>query len=146
MPFAASRGARIHYTLHGPKHGIPVVLIQGIGLSSRFWFDIPALLAEEPERPRRVVAIDNRGTGRSDKPRSPWTMSTMADDIAAVLDDAGIDAAYVVGISMGGMVAQQVALRHPKRVLGLVLIATTSGFLMGALPEAKALARLVSLP
>lgn len=146
MPFATSKNARIHYTVHGAKAGTPVVLLQGLGLSSRFWFDVPKMLAEDEGTPRRVIAIDNRGTGRSDKPRRPWTMATMADDVVAVLDDAGVDAAYIVGISMGGMIAQHVALRHPKRVRGLVLLATTAGFLMGALPEAKALALLVSLP
>lgn len=146
MPFATSRGARIHYTVHGERGGTPVVLIQGLGLSSRFWFDIPEMLAEDARAPRRVLAIDNRGTGRSDKPKRPWTMGTMADDVVAVLDDAGLDAAFIVGISMGGMIAQHVALRHPKRVRGLVLLATTAGFLMGALPDARALARLVSLP
>lgn len=145
MPFASSRGARIHYTVHGSS-GTPVVLLQGLGLSSRFWFDIPAMLSDDPACPRRVIAVDNRGTGRSDKPRRPWTMAAMADDVVAVLDDAGVDAAFIVGISMGGMIAQHVALRHPRRVRGLVLLATTAGFLMGALPDARALARLVSLP
>jgi 3-oxoadipate enol-lactonase len=146
MPFAPSRSARIHYTVHGDPKGTPVVLLHGLGLSSRFWFDIPATLADDPQQPRRVLAIDNRGTGKSDKSRGPWTMATMADDVVAVLDDAGIDSAFIVGISMGGMIAQQVALRHPKRVRGLVLLATTAGFLMGGLPEAAALARFVSLP
>lgn len=145
MPFAHSRGARIHYTVHG-EAGPAVVLLQGLGLSSRFWFDIPEMLASDPQTPRRVIAIDNRGTGRSEKPWRPWTMATMADDVDAVLRDAGVDAAFIVGISMGGMVAQHVALRHPRRVRGLVLLATTAGFLMGALPEAKALGRLLTLP
>ncbi len=110
-----------------------------------FWFDIPEMLAADPQRPRRVLAIDNRGTGKSDKPRGVWTMGTMADDVVAVLDHAGVETAFVVGISMGGMIAQHVALRHPSRVRGLVLLATTAGFLMGALPEAAALGRLLSL-
>ena len=115
MPIAPSRGARIHYTEHGTRgRGPAVVLIQGLGLSSRFWFDVPELLAHDPHGPRYVLAIDNRGTGRSDKPRRLWTMGTMADDVVAVLDHAGVESAFVVGISMGGMIAQHVALRHPS--------------------------------
>ena len=123
-----------------------MVLIQGLGLSSRFWFDVPELLANDPHKARHVIAVDNRGTGHSDKPRRLWTMGTMADDVVAVLDHAGVDGAFIVGISMGGMIAQHVALRHPSRVRGLVLLATTAGFLLGALPEAAALTRLLSLP
>jgi 3-oxoadipate enol-lactonase len=150
MPIALSRGAHIHYSVHGAasarSHGPAVILVQGLGLSSRFWFDVPDILASDPARPRYVLALDNRGTGKSDKPGGVWTMGTMADDVVAVLDHAGVDAAFVVGISMGGMIAQHVALRHPSRVRGLVLIATTSGFLLGALPEMQALARLLSIP
>jgi 3-oxoadipate enol-lactonase len=147
MPIAISRGAQLHYTTHGERGAGPaVVLIQGLGLSSRFWFDIPDLLADDPETPRFVIAVDNRGTGKSDKPRRLWTMATMADDVIAVLDHAGVDAAFIVGISMGGMIAQHLALRHPQRVRGLVLFATTSGFLMGKLPPMVALRRLLTLP
>ena len=145
MPFISRPGARIHYETFGST-GSAVVLLQGLGLSSRFWFDIPRQLAEDPARPRRVIAIDNRGTGKSDRPRPPWTMSTMADDVAAVLDHAGVERAIVVGVSMGGMITQHVALRHPHRVRGLVLLATTAGFLAGALPEAMALYYLLTLP
>jgi len=146
MPFVSRPGARIHYETFGSPGGPAVVLLQGLGLSSRFWFDIPRQLAEDPAKPRHVIAIDNRGTGKSDRPRPPWTMSTMADDVAAVLDDAGVEHAIVAGVSMGGMIAQHVALRHPHRVRGLVLLATTAGFLAGALPEAMALYYLLTLP
>ncbi len=140
MPFAQSRGARIHYVDSG-RDGPAVVLLQGLALSSRFWFDVPESLA-----PRRVLAVDNRGTGKSDRPRGVWTMRAMADDVAAVLDHAGVEDAVIAGISMGGMIAQHVALRHPSRVRGLVLFATTPGFLFGAMPETAAMLRLLSIP
>jgi 3-oxoadipate enol-lactonase len=146
MPFAVGpRGARIHYRVRGDS-GENVVLVQGLGLSSRFWFEQPELLVGDPERPRRVLVLDNRGTGRSDKPRPPYRMAEMADDVIAVMDAAGMRRAVVVGISMGGMIAQHVALRHPKRVDGLVLLATTPGLPHGRLPGIRALATLLSFP
>jgi 3-oxoadipate enol-lactonase len=146
MPFAVgARGARVHYRVVG-DHGDNVVLIQGLGLSSRFWFEQPELLADDPRRPRRVLVIDNRGAGRSDKPRPPYRMSQMADDVIAAMDAANMRRASIVGISMGGMIAQHVALRHPNRVDGLVLLATTPGLPHGRLPGLRALATLISLP
>ncbi len=122
------------------------VLIQGLGLSSRFWFDVPERLAAGPD-PWHVLTPDHRGVGRSDRPaRALLHAGTMADDIAVVLDDAGIDRAYVVGILLGGMVAQHVALRHPSRVAGLVLLATTAGFPHVRLPNLRALASFLTLP
>ncbi|MGD0676922.1 MAG: alpha/beta hydrolase [Polyangiaceae bacterium] len=145
MPHATARdGARIHYEIHG-ECGPTVVLIQGLGLSSRFWFDLPDRLATGPEA-WRVVTFDNRGVGRSDRPRGFYGMPAMADDVAAVLDAAGARLAYVVGISLGGMIAQHVALRHPDRVAGLVLLATTPGLPHARLPYARALATLLTLP
>jgi len=146
MPYAVgARGARIHYRVVGDGGG-NVVLLQGLGLSSRFWFEQPELLAHDPTHPRRVLVLDNRGTGRSDKPRPPYRMATMADDVIAAMDAANMRRAVVVGISMGGMIAQHVALRHPKRVDGLVLLATTPGLPHGRLPGLRALATLISLP
>lgn len=146
MPFITRAGVRLHYMTRGEELHPAIVLIQGLGLSSRFWFDVPDLLANDPDRPRRVLAVDNRGTGGSERPRTPWTMGAMADDVAAMLDDARVERAIVVGISMGGMIAQHVALRHPTRVSGLVLLATTAGFIAGQLPEAVALYRLITVP
>jgi 3-oxoadipate enol-lactonase len=146
MPFAVgSRGVRIHYRVLGDG-GDNVVLVQGLGLSSRFWFEQPELLVGDPERPRRVLVLDNRGTGKSDKPRPPYRMGEMADDVIAAMDAAGMRRAVVVGISMGGMIAQHVALRHPNRVDGLVLLATTPGLPHGRLPGVRALATLLALP
>jgi pimeloyl-ACP methyl ester carboxylesterase len=149
MPFVRTPGTHIHYEIRremgGGESGDAVVLLQGLGLSSRYWFDVPERL-----RPRCVVLIDNRGTGRSGRPPRfgwpPWTVPAMADDVAAVLDDAKIARALVVGISMGGMIAQHVALRHPDRVSGLVLLATSPGAGLGTLPGPTAVARLLTLP
>jgi 3-oxoadipate enol-lactonase len=146
MPFAVgARGARVHYRVVGER-GDWVVLLQGLGLSSRFWFEQPELLAEDPTHPRRVLVIDNRGAGKSDRPRPPYRMRQMADDVIAAMDAANVRRAVIVGISMGGMIAQHVALRHPNRVDGLVLLATTPGLPHGRLPALSALATLVSLP
>jgi 3-oxoadipate enol-lactonase len=155
MPFATGPGkAQIFYEVHEKAARVSghagadvptVVLVQGLGLSSRFWFKVPGRLAEGPDG-WRVIVLDNRGVGRSDRPRGPYRMATLADDVAAVLDDARIDRAHVVGISLGGMIAQHVALRHPSRVSGLVLLATTAGMPYARLPRARAIATLVGLP
>ncbi len=146
MPYATGHGgAKVHYETIGDR-GPWVVLVQGLGLSSRFWFDTPRRLADDVDGPRRVLTLDNRGTGRSDRPRGPYRMAHMADDVAAVIREAGIGPAIVVGISMGGMIAQEVALRHPRAVSGLVLLATWAGLPHVQLPRPRALATLVSLP
>ena len=146
MPYAVgARGARVHYRIVGDR-GENVVLVQGLGLSSRFWFEQPELLADDPDHPRRVLVIDNRGSGKSDRPRPPYRMGQMADDVIAAMDAANMRRAVIVGISMGGMIAQHVALRHPNRVDGLVLLATTPGLPHGRLPGLRALATLVSMP
>jgi pimeloyl-ACP methyl ester carboxylesterase len=147
MPYAkGSGGARIHYDVRGSSHQT-VVLLHGLGLSSRFWFDQPERLGSSPD-PWRVITIDNRGVGRSDKPLAPqsYTMRAMADDVAAVLDHARVERAYVAGLSLGGMIAQHVALRHAPRVEGLVLLGTSAGFPHMHLPRAKALASFLALP
>ena len=149
MPFATGAGgARIHYETRGEtgRTGVPTaVLIQGLGLSSRFWFDIPDRLASGRD-PWHVLTPDHRGVGRSGRPFGTYLMGRMADDVAAVLDHAGVERAYVVGISLGGMVAQHVAIRHPSRVAGLVLLATTAGFPHVRLPSPLTLARFLALP
>jgi 3-oxoadipate enol-lactonase len=121
MPYAlAADGARIHYEVTGRSGGQPVLLIQGLGADKHGW-DLQRL-ALSPFY--RVVAFDNRGVGRSDKPFGAYTLQQMADDAIAVLDAAGVDAAHVVGASMGGAISQIVAVEHPHRLRSLTLACT----------------------
>jgi 3-oxoadipate enol-lactonase len=100
-----------------------VLLVMGLGMNATGWWRSVPVLAER----FRVLAFDNRGMGRSSLPASGYAMADLADDAVAVLDAAGEDAAHVYGISLGGMIAQHIALRHPERVRSLVLAATTPG-------------------
>jgi 3-oxoadipate enol-lactonase len=92
----------------------------GLGMNATGWWRTVPVLAEAG---LRVIAFDNRGVGRSERAPGPYTTAEMADDAVSVLDAAGIGAAHVYGISLGGMIAQEVALRHPDRVGALVLAA-----------------------
>ncbi len=122
MPFVEREGARIYWNALG--RGDPVVAIMGLGCSSAMWFRVAPRLA----RHHRVILLDNRGVGQTVTPRAlVHRVSTMADDVAAVLDAAQTPRAHVVGFSMGGMIAQQLAVDHPGRVHSLLLIGTHCG-------------------
>ena len=103
--------------------GEPVLLVMGLGMPATGWWRTAPVLAER----FRVLAFDNRGCGRSGRPRGPYTLAQLADDALAVLDAAGEASAHVYGVSLGGMIAQELALRAPARVRSLVLGATTAG-------------------
>jgi pimeloyl-ACP methyl ester carboxylesterase len=118
MPHAISNGARIHYTVEGD--GPPVLLIPGLGMSAATWAAVGGKLA----RSRRAIYADPRGSGESDTPDEPYTGPLVAADMAAVLDDAGVEQADVVGMSMGGMIAQHLAIEQPERVRTLTLVST----------------------
>ena len=103
--------------------GAPLLLIQGLGYGRWSWAPIVPALAER----YRVLWFDNRGIGDSDKPDGPYTAKLMAGDALQVLDEAGVERAHVVGASLGGMIAQEVAAGTPERVDKLVLCCTTPG-------------------
>ncbi|MGH7864810.1 MAG: alpha/beta fold hydrolase [Candidatus Binataceae bacterium] len=112
----------IRYEIRGA--GEPVALIMGFSASMRGWGE-PFLAAMENRF--KLVLIDNRGTGESDKPDRPWTLADMASDVAAVLDHARIARAHIYGISMGGMIAQEFVLSHASKTRALVLGCTNCG-------------------
>jgi len=132
--FADANGARLYYEVYG--EGEPLLLIMGLGANHLSWTaQIPVYAREF-----KVIVFDNRGTGQSDFPAgADYTIPLLADDAAALLDFLGIDAAHVYGVSMGGMIAQEMALRHPERVRSLILGATSPGGPHAAAPNAQAL-------
>jgi pimeloyl-ACP methyl ester carboxylesterase len=117
-----SNGQKLYYEVHG--EGAPLVLIMGIGYDATLWglHQVPAFSQEF-----QVIGFDNRDVGRSSKANGPYTIADMADDVAGLLDGLEVDRAHVLGISMGGMIAQEFALRHPTRLDRLVLTGTGAG-------------------
>jgi 3-oxoadipate enol-lactonase len=97
--------------------GPPLLLVQGLGYTADMWHRVLDPLSQQ----RQTVRFDNRGVGRSDVPDGEWSMEDMADDAVRVLDAAGVSRTHVFGVSMGGVIAQELALRHPERVASLVL-------------------------
>jgi pimeloyl-ACP methyl ester carboxylesterase len=146
MPRASSNGIEIEYEVFGPSDAPPLLLVMGLGSQMIFWDEefCEGLAA----RGHRVIRFDNRDVGRSTKLEAagvpnvlaamaavgsgarvaaPYTLDDMADDAAGLLDALEVDAAHVVGASMGGMIAQTLAIRHPKRVRTLTSIMSTTG-------------------
>jgi pimeloyl-ACP methyl ester carboxylesterase len=134
MAAALDGRTRIHWESTGD--GPPVLLIMGLGLSGGAWWRTVPVLAPS----LRVITYDHRGLGRSESAVPAYTVEAMADDAVCVIDDLGLDAVHVYGFSLGGMIAQQMALRHPDRVRGLVLGATQPGGRRAAHPEDEVIA------
>jgi 3-oxoadipate enol-lactonase len=126
---ASNGSSRIAYEVRGRigRRAPWLVLIQGLGFDRSGWAPvIPAL-----RRRFHLVLIDNRGSGRSTTPDRKFTVADMAADVVAVLDKSRVAHAHVLGASLGGMVAQELAIRHPQRVDRLVLACTTPGWPYG---------------
>ena len=146
MPKLQANGIELDYSVHGDAVATPLLLIMGLGMPAAMWPDpfLDALAAQG----FRVVTFDNRDSGRSTrfagtripnvglaiaralmrrKVRSPYDLDDMARDTAGLLDGLGIERAHVVGVSMGGMIAQVLAARFPQRVVSLTSIMSSTG-------------------
>ena len=131
-------GARIAWSSDGDESRPPVLLVMGLAYPAAMWWRLVPGLSER----FRVIRVDNRGAGLTgDVPGGPYTVETMAADCFAVLDAAGVDRAQVVGISMGGLISQEMALTAPERLRSLCLVATHAGT-AHAVWDAEALAML----
>lgn len=139
MPHIRVSDVLLHYEETG--QGPPVVLIMGLAGSLEWW---GPEIQEALSRRFRVVVFDNRGAGRSDRPKDPYTIAQMAEDTRGLMDALGIDRAHVLGYSMGGMIAQELALRHPERLRRLILAATSPGGVLSALPRPRAFGLLLA--
>jgi pimeloyl-ACP methyl ester carboxylesterase len=118
MPDVAGNGIKIHYEERG--NGEPLLLIMGLGADGSRWEDH----VRRFERHFRCILMDNRGVGLTDKPHGAYATATMAEDSAALLRALGLQPARVAGISMGGAIAQCLAIQHPEMVDRLVLISS----------------------
>jgi len=158
-------GVEIDYATHGPDDGVPLLLVMGLGMQRTAW---PETLIDALVRQGfRCISFDNRDIGLSTRYdehgvpplhrviaarllrrpyRLPYTLADIADDGMAVLDALGIGRAHVLGISMGGMIAQHVAARHASRVTSLTLMSTSSGRLGLPLPSSTVLQLMLSRP
>jgi pimeloyl-ACP methyl ester carboxylesterase len=162
MPIAAVNGLELFYDVSGPDDGVPLLLVMGLGAQYHDWDD--DFVAGLTDRGFRVVRYDNRDVGETThvdsdgfsfqeqftavlggaEPTSLYLVSDMAADASGLLDHLGISAAHVVGASMGGMIAQQLAIDHPEQVLTLTSIMSTTGDPDVGQPSAEAMAVLIA--
>jgi 3-oxoadipate enol-lactonase len=122
MPKVRIGDIEMYYEVHGS--GEPVVLIHGLSMDSSTWFNQVPVLSQEYQ----VIVFDNRGVGQTDAPHAAYSTEMMADDAAALLKFLNLDSAHILGFSMGGMIAQTLALKYPELVKSLLLTATAARF------------------
>jgi pimeloyl-ACP methyl ester carboxylesterase len=121
MPIAHANNIDIYFEIRGS--GPPLVLIMGLRRNAEWWYrQIPEL-----SKHFTIIAFDNRGAGRSDKPEMEYSIRLFADDTAELMNFLGIPKAHILGISMGGYIAQELAINHPDKVNGLILGCTSCG-------------------
>jgi pimeloyl-ACP methyl ester carboxylesterase len=165
MSRATANGIQIEYETFGKPSGRPLLLIIGLGAQMIHWDD--DLCKDLAKRGHYVIRFDNRDVGlstkfekagvpdlvetfgrimRGEEIRPPYTLDDMADDAVGLLDALGIRKAHICGMSMGGMIAQTIAIRHPSRVLSLISIYSTTGNPKVPQPKPEVIGLLIAPP
>lgn len=129
IQYVSLNGVRIAFAEHGPSHdkdrrATPLLLITGYGGLMEMW---PPAMMQALAKNRRVIVFDNRGLGFSSASGQIFSIELFAEDAKALMDALNIEQAHVLGWSMGAFIAQELALRHPRRVAGLILLAGSCG-------------------
>lgn len=122
MPFTENDGASIYWKLEGVETAPPLVLLNSIGTDMDLWDGLIVVLRQR----HLILRLDTRGHGASSAPKGDYTLNALANDVIAVMEDAGLREADVAGISLGGMIGMQLALSHPERIRRLALICTSA--------------------
>lgn len=131
MSFTRTTGAKIYWKLEGEKDRPALVLLNSIGCDMDLWDAVLPML-----RPRfGVLRIDTRGHGASDAPEGDYSLDLLAQDTLAVMDEAGVHSAVLAGVSLGGMIAMEAALRAPSRINALALVCTSATMARAAWDE-----------
>ena len=120
MAFVRIDGVLLHYRLAGPKNGPGLVLVNSLGTDARIWDDVIALMAAQ----YRILSYDKRGHGLSDSPDGDYSLEDHLNDLTGLIDHVGMGEVAVMGVSVGGLIAQGFALAHPERLTALVLCDT----------------------
>ncbi|MFZ5643283.1 MAG: alpha/beta fold hydrolase [Bacillota bacterium] len=139
MPELHVNGINIYYEIKG--EGFPLVMIMGLGANMDWW---TPELEDKLAKNFKLILFDNRGAGRTDAPKEDYTIPLFAKDTVDLMTGLGIEKASIFGISMGGMIAQQVALSYPERIGKLVLGCTHCGTRHSVLPSPEVLSVLVN--
>jgi 3-oxoadipate enol-lactonase len=122
MAFVRANGVIIHHQVVGPREGPALVFANSLGSDLRIWEDVAPAFVDR----YRIVLYDKRGHGLSEAPPAPYSIDDHADDLSALLDHLGVEKAAIVGLSVGGLIAQRIAVTSPARVVALVLCDTAA--------------------